>query len=249
MSRFFVSAEQFICGRVNITGSDVNYIKNVLRLKTGSFVSVYDGRGKACLARIDKIEKDQVGCAVVEEFAVAPEPSIRITLIQGLPKGDKMETIIQKCTELGVSEIIPLNCERSIVKIIQEKAAGRVSRWQKVALEASRQCRRSVVPKVSEPKELGGVLNSLPEDALSLLFWEREDKCSLKDCLRASSSANIFLFIGPEGGFTAEEVELAKEFGVLTLSLGPRILRTETAGPAVTAIIQYELGDLGDARD
>lgn len=249
MSRFFVSAEQFIGGKVNIIGSDVNYITNVLRLKTGSFISVYDGRGKACLARIDDIEKNKVGCAVIEEFSAAPEPLIRITLVQGLPKGDKMETIIQKCTELGVSEFIPLNCQRSIVKIIREKVAGKVSRWQKVALEASRQCRRSVVPKVKEPKELKEVLNSLPEGALSLLFWEKEDKYSLKDCLRAASSINIFLFIGPEGGFTAEEVELAKEFGAIPVSLGPRILRTETAGPAVTSIIQYELGDLGGACD
>jgi len=227
----------------------VNYITNVLRLKKGSFVSVYDGRGKVCLARIDKIDKDRIRCAVIEELAAAQEPSIRITLVQGLPKGDKMETIIQKCTELGISEVIPLNCNRSIVKIHQEKVASKVSRWQRVALEASRQCRRSVVPKVSEPKGLNEVLNSLSEGALSLLFWEKENKCSLKDCLRASKPENIFLFIGPEGGFTADEVEMAKEFGVIPVSLGPRIVRTETAGPAVTAIIQYELGDLGGARD
>lgn len=221
----------------------------MLRLKKGSFVSVYDGRGNACLARIDKIDKDKIGCTVIEEFTAAPEPLVRITLVQGLPKSDKMETIIQKCTELGVSEIIPLNCERSIVKIIQEKAASKVSRWQRVALEASRQCRRSVVPKVSEPKKLKEVLNSLPENALSLLFWEKEEKCSLKDCLRAYKPVDIFLFIGPEGGFTADEVEKAKEFSVIPVSLGPRIMRTETAGPAVTAIIQYELGDLGGACD
>ncbi|KUK64919.1 MAG: Ribosomal RNA small subunit methyltransferase E [Desulfofundulus kuznetsovii] len=238
-----------ICGRVNITGSDVNYITNVLRLKKGSFISVYDGRGRACLARIDKINKDKIGCTVVEEFAAAPEPLIKITLVQGLPKGDKMETIIQKCTELGVSEVIPLSCERSIVKIVQENAAGKVSRWQRVALEASRQCRRSVVPKVSEPMGWREILNSMPEDALGLLFWEKEDKCSLKDCLRASNPESIYLFIGPEGGFTADEVEMTKEFGVISVSLGPRIMRTETTGPAVMAVIQYELGDLGGACD
>jgi len=234
---------------VDITGSDVNYITNVLRLKKGSFVSVYDGRGKAYLARIDRIDKDKITCAVIEELSAAPEPLIRITLVQGLPKGDKMETIIQKCTELGVSEIVPLDCERSIIKTIQEKAASKSRRWQRVALEASRQCRRSVVPKISEPMRLREVLKNLPEDALSLLFWEEEDKCSLKDCLRASIPAAIFLFIGPEGGFTADEVEMAKEFGVIPVSLGQRIMRTETAGPDVTAIIQYELGDLGDARN
>jgi 16S rRNA (uracil1498-N3)-methyltransferase len=121
---------------VDITGSDINYITNVLRLKKGSYVSVYDGRGKAYLARIDRIDKDKITCAVIEELSVAPEPLIRITLVQGLPKGDKMETIIQKCTELGVSEIISLDCERSIVKIIQEKAASKSRRWQRVALEA-----------------------------------------------------------------------------------------------------------------
>lgn len=149
MPRFFVAPEQVKAGKVTITGTDVIHIAKVLRLRVGDLITVLDGRGKVYEAVLEEVSRDEVTCAVIEEKTVVDEPGLKLTLVQGLPKGDKMDFIIQKATELGVSRIIPLACERAVVKLTGDKQQRRLDRWQRIALEAAKQCRRPDIPEVA----------------------------------------------------------------------------------------------------
>lgn len=252
MSRFFVEPSQIKKGFVTITGADVVHIRRVLRLGIGDTMTVLDGQGTAYKTRIAGMGKDSIHCEITKEYDAGGEPPVRVTLVQGLPKGDKMELIIQKGTELGVTTIIPAACRRSVVQLNPAKARDRRERWQRVALEAAKQCRRAIVPTVTEVKDLAGALRSISENALALIPWEEENTSTLKDVLRNHCSASgssdvseVVVFIGPEGGFEPSEISLAQEHNVKPVTLGPRILRTETAGLAALTMILYELGDLG----
>lgn len=246
MANFFISSKQVENEKLIIKGSDVHHISNVLRLKRGSTVNVFDEQGKGYRARLERVGKEQVECMPVEEIA-GSEPPLRLTLVQGLPKSDKMEMIIQKCTEIGVTHIIPLCSERSVLKLLPDRVRQRIARWRRIALEAAKQCGRGKVPQVEEPVDLAGVLSKLPPDALGLMFWENEHEVFLKRIINEAKTDNVFLFIGPEGGFSSREVALARKHNVTTVSLGSRILRTETAGLVAAAMILYRLGDLGGA--
>lgn len=246
MHRFFVAPEQIKDGRIAITGPDVKHILKVLRLGTGDTITVMDGRGKSYEAVIEILRRGEVVCCIVKELLSPEGPPIRVILVQGLPKGDKMDFIIQKGTELGLSRVIPLICQRSVVKLERDSINRKRERWQRIAYEAARQCSRPDIPEVDEPKDWELVLTSLPEKATALIPWEEENTLSLKDILhRNNASEEIYVFIGPEGGFTQEEIGRARLRGVRPVTLGPRILRTETAGMAVLTMILYQWGDLG----
>ncbi|OAT82390.1 16S rRNA (uracil(1498)-N(3))-methyltransferase [Desulfotomaculum copahuensis] len=245
MSRFFVAPEQISGERVIITGPDVIHISRVLRLGAGDTVTVLDGAGRACRVRLTAAGKDAVEGLIIEEFAAGGESPLRVTLLQGLAKGDKMEMIIQKCTELGVAAVVPLHCRRSVARLEPGKARQRRERWQRVAMEAAKQCRRAVIPRVTEVMSLPEALELIPPDALAVMPYEMEKCRALKQVLRGRAAGEVYLLIGPEGGFEPLEVDLATGRGVIPVSLGPRILRTETAGPAALAMVLYELGDLG----
>ncbi|MDD4238192.1 MAG: 16S rRNA (uracil(1498)-N(3))-methyltransferase [Desulfotomaculaceae bacterium] len=246
MPRFFVSPEQIKSGRVTITGPDVLHIVKVLRLGTGDNLTVLDGRGKVYEAVVEQTGREAVICAVISESDAGDAPAVRITLVQGLPKGDKMDLIVQKATELGVWRLIPLVCERSVVKLIGDKPQRRLERWQRIALEAAKQCRRPDIPEVLPPFEWEEVLTGMPDGTVALIPWEEENLEPLKKALRESEpKGDVYVFIGPEGGFASAEVELARSHGIRPVTLGPRILRTETAGLAVLAMILYQFGDLG----
>lgn len=242
---FFVSPEQITGGRVTITGPDVVHISRVLRLGPGDVITVMDGRGKGYRVRLTGITGTAVEGVILEQFIPGGEAPLKVTLVQGLSKGDKMDIIIQKSTELGVSCVVPLACRRSVVRLTPAKARERQQRWQRIALEAAKQSRRAIVPRVTEVMDLPAVLDLISPGALALMPWEEERELSLKAALRGQSCGEVFIFIGPEGGFAAGEVAVARERGVLSVSLGPRILRTETAGLATLTMILYELGDLG----
>jgi len=245
-NHFFVSPEQIKAGRVSLSGPDAVHIAKVLRLGAGKSIIVLDGRGKSYLAVIEQACKDKVDCTIQKELPVAAGPSLKVTLVQGIPKGDKMDLVIQKGTELGLSRVIPLISERVVVKLAGDKLLHRRERWQRIALEAAKQCRRPDVPEVSEPQSWEQVLALLPPEAAALIPWEEEFVETLKNFCRCSQAPEeIYIFIGPEGGFTREEVELARSHGVRPVTLGPRILRTETAGLAVLAVVLYQWGDLG----
>lgn len=244
--RFFVSPEQIKECRIRITGPDVNHIARVLRLGRGSALTILDGRGKSYAAVIHELGRDEVFCDINKELPSTPACPVKVTLVQGIPKGDKMDLIIQKGTELGVSRVIPLICSRCVVRLAGDRLPRKQERWQRIALEAAKQCRRPDVPEVAEPAELDGVLGSLPANCTALIPWEEENKVSLKDLLyEIEAVEETYVFIGPEGGFTAEEVAEARAAGVRPVTLGPRILRTETAGIAVITMVLCRWGDLG----
>ncbi|WP_084061918.1 16S rRNA (uracil(1498)-N(3))-methyltransferase [Desulfofundulus thermosubterraneus] len=242
---FFVSPEQIAGERVTITGPDVVHISRVLRLGSRDVITVMDGQGRGYRVRLAVITGTAVEGVILEQFVPGGEAPLKVTLVQGLSKGDKMDIIIQKSTELGVSCVVPLACRRSVVRLTSDKARERQQRWQRIALEAAKQSRRAIVPRVTGVMDLPAALNLITPGALALMPWEEERELSLKAALKGRSCGEVFVFIGPEGGFEADEVAMARERGVFSVSLGPRILRTETAGLATLTMVLYELGDLG----
>lgn len=244
MHRFFVSPEQFGAEHPVITGPDVKHAVKVLRLGPGDVVEILDGAGRAARARIDRAGKEDVILARLDEYTPGGEPPVKVTLVQGLAKGEKMDLVIQKATELGVAEIIPLVCHRSVVRLEGGKAAERQQRWQRVALEAAKQCRRARVPEVYRPQGLDEVLDGIPEGAACFLPWEGEREQSFGQLLMGDNHGRVYIFIGPEGGFEAFEVDRARQRGVVTVTLGPRILRTETAGLVCLSLIMHKWGDI-----
>jgi len=241
LPRFFIAPEQIEQTRIVITGEDVRHIALVLRMKAGDELLLCDGRGAEFRVKITAVERARIVTEVTSRSrAEIREP--RIALFQGLPKSDKMDLIVQKATELGVSFIVPLITERTIVKIRDEEK--RVGRWQKIAREAAMQSSRLDIPRV-EPvtgfKDFLRTLNSEPRTLL-LMPWE-EGGAPIRDVLTGNADARyVSLFIGPEGGFSSAEVSAAGVSGFHIVSLGPNILRTETAAIAALAIIGYEFG-------
>ncbi len=247
MPRFFVSPEAVdkSAGQISITGEDVNHIKNVLRLARGDKLEISDGAGEEFGAVIDKLEKDRITALISEVRPNSTEPPLEVTIYQGIPKADKMDYIIQKCVELGVGRIVPVITERTIVRFAGGKeASAKTARWQKISLEASKQCGRGRIPAVSIPIAFEKALEDARGCDLRIIPYELENTNSLARCLADGKYRSAAVFIGPEGGFAEEEVRKAEDSGILPVTLGPRILRTETAGLAVLSILMYELGDM-----
>ena len=240
--RFFISPEQVTGQSITISGEDVHHIVKVLRMKTGDELLLCDGRGAEYSAKITRVNKSDV----TAEVKARSKREIRyplITLGQGLPKSDKMDWIVQKATELGVANIIPLITERTIVKLKDE--AKRVARWQKIAREAAMQSNRPDISSIEPVVSYADFLRTLnPEPrTLLLLPWE-EGTEPIKNIFRRISGINrIVVLIGPEGGFSAHEAETAHAKGFHLVSLGPNILRTETAAIASLSMIGYEFFD------
>ncbi|MBD5496778.1 MAG: 16S rRNA (uracil(1498)-N(3))-methyltransferase [Lachnospiraceae bacterium] len=244
MHQFFVEDSQIHDKTVIIEGSDVNHIKNVLRMKIGEELSVSNGEdGKEYRCGIVRIEEERVVCELrfVKEDGV--ELSSRVYLFQGLPKADKMELIIQKAVELGVYEVIPVETGRSVVKLDAKKAAQKTARWQSIAEAAAKQSRRRIVPKVAAPMRFEQALSLAAEMDVKLIPYElAEGMERTKQIFEGlGEGKDIAVFIGPEGGFEEKEIARAKEYGIQPITLGKRILRTETAGFTVMAWIMYQL--------
>lgn len=244
MHQFFVEASQIHDNTVIIEGSDVNHIKNVLRMKAGEELSVSNGvDGKEYRCGIVRIEEDRVVCELrfVREDGV--ELPSRVYLFQGLPKADKMELIIQKAVELGVHEIIPVETGRSVVKLDAKKAAQKTARWQSIAEAAAKQSRRRTIPKVDAPVSFEQALVKAAAMGVKLIPYELADGMERTKQIfeNLGEGEDIAVFIGPEGGFEEREIARAKECGIQPVTLGRRILRTETAGFTVMAWIMYQL--------
>lgn len=242
MHRFFTDRNS-ICGdTVKISGDDAHHISKVLRLKEDDEIIVCDKEGTDYCCSIKLISKDEVEAWILKKEAASSEPPVKITLYQGVPKGDKLESVIQKCVELGAFKIVPVAMKRSVA-IIKDKEKKQV-RMQRIALEASKQCQRAVVPEVLEVLSFKEALAHARDNDLKLLPYEAENKNKLKDILKENkNSKTIAVFIGPEGGFDEEEILLAQKEGFKILTLGPRIMRTETAPLACISAIMYEIGD------
>ncbi|MHB1125799.1 MAG: 16S rRNA (uracil(1498)-N(3))-methyltransferase [Bacillota bacterium] len=247
MHRFFVEPHQITEDWVVIKGADLRHLNLVLRMRPGQEIEVADGYGCEYRVQLVTVSQEQAEGRIMERKISRSEPAVEVVLYQGLSKGDKLELVIQKGVEVGVKQIIPVISERTV---IQWKRSGgqRLDRWQRVAMEAAKQSRRGCIPEVTEPVELIPCLEHWPEGLFGLFLWEEERSKGLKEVLRqAENPRRVALMVGPEGGFTAEEASLAAERGLIPVSLGPRILRTETAGIVALALVLYELGDLGGA--
>ncbi len=236
MHRFFTNEIQG--NTAVVRGEDVKHISRVLRLRAGDAVELCDGTGRECDAVIGSIAPDAVTFETQAWRPAKSEPCARVTLFQCLPKAGKMETIIQKCVELGAEAFVPVQSERCVV-VLKPPYAGRVERWQRVSEEAAKQSRRGVIPKVEEPV----ALEKLTFDGFDtiLVAYENERTVSLKTALRSAHPSRVAIVIGPEGGFSEAEIKTLTENGAQSVSLGPRILRTETAGMAMLAQILYEV--------
>lgn len=244
MHQFFVEASQMHDKTVIIEGSDVNHIKNVLRMKIGEELSVSNGEeGREYRCGIVRIEEERVVCELrfVKEDGV--ELPSRVYLFQGLPKADKMELIIQKSVELGVYEVIPVETGRSVVKLDAKKAAQKTVRWQSIAEAAAKQSRRRIIPKVAAPMRFEQALAHAAAMDVKLIPYELAEgmECTKQIFEGLGEGKDIAVFIGPEGGFEEKEIARAKEYGIQPITLGKRILRTETAGFTVMAWIMYQL--------
>lgn len=243
MHRFFLT--QPLASEMEITGADAHHIGRVLRMKPGDLLSVSDPQGQMAVTRILRITPEKVTIALEEKAMRQTEPPVTLWLAQGLPKSDKLEFIIQKAVELGASGIIPVQTDNTVVRYDAQKSHAKVDRWQKIAAEAAKQSGRQCIPTVAPIHNLTQVLDKLDSKTLAIMPYENESVQTLKEVLRENFCQNILLFIGPEGGFTPGEAELCRSRGVQTVTLGPRILRTETAALAALAIIMYQSGDLG----
>lgn len=248
LHRIFIAPENINDKRVVIDEEQARHIEKVLRLKTGNNLIAFDGSGNEYSLRLaGRVDGNLVG-EIDGVQGKIDEPSLRLILVQGIAKGDKMDTIVQKAVELGISIIYPVVTRYTVVRLEQKKAAKKVERWQIIAREACKQCRRSIIPEVKPVMELlnlYSVIGSKP----AIMLYEKEIDTRLKTVLQQKqnrfNSNELYLLVGPEGGFSDYEVTEAKKQGILTAGLGPRILRTETAGLAAASIIMYEYGDLG----
>ena len=230
---------------LTITGPEVNHIRNVMRLKQGEEISVsIGGDGKEYRYGIESYTEDSVLCRLRFVKDKEVELPVKVLLFQGLPKADKMDLIVQKAVELGAAEIIPVSMERCVVKLDAGKAAKKTARWQTIAESAASQSRRSIIPRVLAPMSMKEAVEYAKEQTeVRVIPYElQEDDGSVKQYLESlKEGQSVSIFIGPEGGFAPGEVELAKEVGIRPISLGRRILRTETAGLAILSWLIYIL--------
>lgn len=243
MHRFFVNQNQIEDTWIHIQGSDVNHIRNVLRMKPGEEILVSDGNKMEYTCCIEALDKEEVLAKIVYAQENGLELPSRIYLFQGLPKGDKMELIIQKAVELGVYEAIPVNTKRCVVKLDSRKEVSKLKRWQAISESAAKQSKRLVIPQVTGVKSFEEAVKFAGQMDIRLIPYElakgMEETREVLEGIRPGQS--IGLFIGPEGGFEDKEIDMAVNNGILPITLGKRILRTETAGMTLLAILMYLL--------
>ncbi len=243
MHRFFVSPDILEAEEVPLPREVVQHLGTVLRLAVGSEVLLLDGLGAVARCRLEALSRNS-GLARVLERHREHDSAFPITLMQALPKGDKLELVLQKGTELGVTAFLPVLSSRCVARGEKGKGEGRRQRWERIIGEAARQSQRPCLPRLGELQPLQGAVNACTEP-LRLMLWE-EGSRPLAEVLPADRPSGAAVLIGPEGGFSVEEAQMAANGGFIPVHLGPRILRTETAGFAVAGILQYVYGDLGN---
>jgi len=240
LHRFFVPPSQISDGVASITGPDARQIATVLRLRKGDSIAVLDGSGTCYRGEICSVIRELVTAAISETVRLDTEPGVYVALAQGLPKGDKFSLIVQKGTELGISEFVAVAAARSVTR--PNASPNKQARWQRIAKEAAEQCCRARIPMVSQITSFADAVGRIGDFDLALMAWEQEDRVLLSSVLRENRDARkVILFVGPEGGFSPDEAEAARDAGARLVSLGRRILRTETAAIAASAIMLNEL--------
>ena len=243
MHHFFVTPQQISGDKIRIEGGDVNHMKNVLRMKLHEKAEISDGESRTYLCEVEAYEEDVAVLHILEEMEADTEPASQLYLFQGLPKSDKMELIVQKAVELGVYQVIPVAMKRSVVRLDDKKAAKKADRWNSIAESAAKQAGRSRIPEVTMPLSYNEALKMAEELDVTLLPYELAGGMEVtREVIRQiKSGQSVGIFIGPEGGFEPEEVDAAVSMGAKVITLGRRILRTETAGLATLAVLMFEL--------
>ena len=245
MRRLFYKG--LLADTIEIIGSDAHHLMHVMRAKAGQEVTVVDDEGSVARMEMTAFREDAVTLVLKERLAANTESPLELVLAQCLLKADKMDYVVQKAVELGVTEIVPVKSHNCVVRYDAKKAAARQARWQKIAEEAAKQCGRTALTEVVPMTDLSSLLkeNSDTEDTEIVFCYENEDETTVKSCLQAAKGKRLILLIGPEGGFTLDEAQAVQEAGGKAVTLGPRILRAETAAVAAVTVAQYENGDLG----
>ena len=244
--QFFFDKNAIENGKAVITGNLFRHMAKVLRLKIGTTVTLVDQNGTSYSGIIEDISKGNLEITIEKQ---GPEPVIatgpRITLLQGLPKGNKMELILQKSTEMGVTNVVPFAAERSIPRLLKDRETERLVRWQRICLEAAQQSNRRTIPEISPIAEFAEMLGHV-DQTVRLLLWEKERANRLRTILEdLKPPESVAVLVGPEGGLTTAEAKAAMEAGFIPVTLGSGILRTETAAIAILAILQFFWGDMG----
>ena len=244
MRRFAIAPDRVVDGRVTFDAAETRHLARVLRLGPGDTVVASDGAGHDYTVRLDAVRPRATGVVVGVADGAAESP-LAITLVQGVPRGDKLETIVRASTELGVARIVPLLAARTVVRFGERQSLARQARWQRVASEAAKQCGRRRVPEVAAPRALESCLDEARDVDLALCLWEAETMPLAAALAEAALPRRVAVMVGPEGGLERSEVDVARGRGWRVVGLGARILRTETAGPAIIAVLQARWGDLG----
>jgi 16S rRNA (uracil1498-N3)-methyltransferase len=247
MRHFFIELPEKNKTTVSLKGSEARHIKNVLRLKAGDTIRLFDGSGFEYLAVITDLTGGRVELSIKQKSSAVTESPVQLIVAQGYLKQKKMDNLIRPLCELGMTRWIPFFSERSVPRPDKNRLADRTRRWQKIARESFKQCRRSILPQIEVPVSFGEMLAHGQFCDLNIIFWEDETR-SLKRTAAADTTLpikRILVVLGPEGGFTGREIDSAKDAGFTVAGLGPRILRAETASLAVCTLMQYIFGDLG----
>ena len=247
MRRFFIEESKIAGPTIIITGSDAAHIKKVLRMEPGDRIGLFDGRGFEYEARIENLFSGSAEVSITKRFLSASESPVQITVAQALLKDKKMDILARQLTEIGITKLIPFTAIRSVSRPDKKKLSARRKRWEKIAIEALKQCGRGHVTEIGETITFNDVIKADDEYDLKIVFWENESK-PVSDVVQQVNDGKckkILSVLGPEGGFTEREIEDAKACGFVTASLGPRILRAETAAIAACTILQYLFGDMG----
>lgn len=250
MPKFFVESDSIKQNNINIGGKDVNHIKNVLRKKIDDEIIICDAlKSKDYLCKISEFDEDKIICRIEEKLETEVESNINVTIFQGLPKSDKMELIIQKSVELGVVEITPVEMKRCVVKLNEKEKSKKIERWQKISEVAAKQCGRSIIPQINNIISVQDICNLCDKYDIVLVAYENEKENTLKQEINkikkqletTKKEIKIAILIGPEGGIDIVEIEKLKSAGAKIITLGKRILRTETVALNILSIIMYEL--------
>lgn len=254
MQRYFIAPGQLTSSEAVLTGDDAHHLLKVMRARAGEQIICSDGQGREVLAEITAIEPGLVRAAVVEVLPLLAESAVHVWIAQSLPKGDKLETVIQKGTEIGATRFIPFLSARTVVQYDDRKEAKRVDRWRKIAKEAAEQAHRNRVPDVDAPITWKQLLKNVPEADAAFFCYEKPSGKQLRSALKEAfpdrsaeklQGCSVLLIIGPEGGFTEQELHEAEAAGCTAVGLGARILRTETAGMVGLTCVLYETGEMG----
>ena len=245
MPKFFIDKSDIKDKKITITGQDAVHITKVLRTEVGEVLTLCDGEGTDFSAKVSACSKDSVSLDILESYECLSEPGVSVTLFQGLPKQGKMDYIIEKCTELGIARIVPVATKRSVVKINDKKSEEKkLERWRKIAAESVKQCGRGKIPEVTDVMSVAQAIEFSKSLDLTIAAYECEKEFSIKSALSSQSPKSVGIFIGPEGGLDDDEVKMFLSSDIKTVTLGKRILRTETAGHTVLTAVMYEFNEL-----